>query len=189
MRLTPLLAALVLVVAGLGVAVPGVAHSEKQNTAISYRITDQGLLTAYGGPVVSPLGGHVENPATEENVFVPCGEQSTQTNGSGGHHQHIGSCVTYSIYLDGDGDGHSAISATVEYDQHFVPTTSQPLFDLDLYLYGPDGDIVDTGPGGPGPDAGFENVGGNDLPEGSYTVLLVARHGAAPYDTTITVTD
>jgi hypothetical protein len=165
------------------------AHTEENTANNQYKIHDEGVLTGYGGPVLNPVtGDHVENPVSGENVFVP-GANMGVTTGPNGEHQHVGNAVTYSIDLDGADDGSSRINANVEYDQRDptpFPNPRVPSANLDMYLYGPQGDIVSSHTGS---DGGTIGVGGNDLPEGSYTALLVSRYGAAPYDTEITVTD
>lgn len=144
------------------------------------------MLTGYGGPVISPLGGHVENPATGENVSVPGAGMEVDT-GPNGEHQHVGNAVTYSIHLDGmndDGQNASRINADVNYesrdvvpDDELIPNLGQNGLvyssDLDMYLYDSNGDIVDSDIRKDAGNIGFSEGG---LSEGSYTALLVARH-------------
>lgn len=162
------------------------AHTQEKTGNGAYDISDQGRLTGYGGPFVmpsvlpsTPADGPVEDNTSD--VFVPTFDLEAQTGPGGENHTHIGNAVSYEFTLD---DGSNRVEADVEYNDLFI-TGSIKGADLDMYLYGPNGNIINSHES----DSGNLFITEGDLSAGSYNLLLVARHGQAPYTTEIRIID
>lgn len=197
-RATPVVLALLTVTSGLTVAGSVLAHTETPDASSEnkYTITDQGTLTAYGGPVIlphqvsrnDPTGtSHTVNDQTRD-VWVPTAGTALDTQPTGGEHRHVGTAVSYAFHLQ---DDNNWIDVDVDYDNEEIEsciftTGVGHTTDFDLYLYGPEGEIVWKDEGC---DSGHAGTPGLVLDPGEYEAWVVARQGAASYETTVTIED
>lgn len=161
------------------------AHTETPDASSEnkYTITDQGTLAAYGGPVLlphqvsrnDPTGtSHTVNDDTRE-VCVPTTGTAVDSQPQGEQHRHVGTAVSYAFHLQ---DDNNAVDIDVDYENKEIEdcafTGRTHTADLDLYLYGPDGELRWKDEGCDSGDLGFVL---DHRDSGEWEAWVVARQG------------